>query len=172
MAVALLSHILHPHPQVPSKIELNEPFLGAVLVSPWLNFATDFPNAMAKEKTDYVSATVGKRWSEAFLGSSPKDNYNQPCMAEPSWFDGLESIVKDVLIEAGGGEMLIDGINEMAETLKRAHKNVMYLVTVSRLTSEAMWVELMRCSAECWSRGVYYGGQPWLQDQGRRIRCH
>jgi len=120
---------------------------------------------MAKEKTDYVSATVGKRWSEAFLGSSPKDNYNQPCMAEPSWFDGLEGIVKDMLIEAGGGEMMIDGIDEMAETLKRAHKNVRYLVTVSRLTSEAMWVTLTQCSAECWPRGVYHGGQSWVQDQ-------
>lgn len=136
MTVALFSHILHPHPEVPIKISLNEPLLGAVLISPWLNFSVDDPLALEKENTDYVSAKVGTRWSNAFLGSSPKDNYNQPSMAEASWFEGLEGIVKDILVEAGGGEMMVNGINEVVKSLRGAHKNITYLVTVSRPTLE------------------------------------
>jgi len=109
-----------------------------VLVSPWLNFSVDDPLAIEKESTDYVSAKVGTRWSNAFLGSSPKDNYNQPSMAESSWFEGLDGIVKDILVEAGGGEMMVNGINEVVKSLKGAHKNVSYFVTVSKLTFEAM----------------------------------
>jgi hypothetical protein len=33
MALSLISHLLHPHSDVP-KVDLNEPLAGAILISP------------------------------------------------------------------------------------------------------------------------------------------
>ena len=129
--MSLLSHILHPHPKVPTKIALNEPLAGAVLISPWLNFRTADETITSNATSDIVAVPVGTRWSAAFLGDSPKDNYNQPSMADPSWFQGLESAVRDILIWGGGGEILIASIREVVETLKGAHKGVIYVEEVS-----------------------------------------
>lgn len=127
LAAGLLSHILHPHPQVPAKISLNEPLAGAVLISPWLNFRTADETITSNAKTDIVGGSVGSRWSKAFLGDSPKDNYNQPCIADASWFSGLESVVKDILIWGGGGEVCISAIREMVVAIKGAHKTTEYV---------------------------------------------
>jgi len=129
--MSLLSHILHPHPQVPTKIVLDEPFAGAILISPWLNFRTADETITSNATSDLVAVPVGNRWSAAFLGNSPKDNYNQPSMADPSWFSGLESAVRDILIWGGGGEVLIAGIREIVATLKGAHKRIDYIEEVS-----------------------------------------
>ena len=128
--MALLSHLLHPHPAVPSKISLDEPLLGAVLMSPWINFRTEDEAITANAKTDMVAPRAGTRWSNAFLGDAPRDNYNQPCLADASWFSGLESVVKDVLVWGGGGEILIAGINEMVDSLNKAHSRIDYVVEV------------------------------------------
>jgi acetyl esterase/lipase len=43
LAVAVLSHVLHPYPEVTS-IKLQQPLLGAMLYSPWVGFNTDYPS--------------------------------------------------------------------------------------------------------------------------------
>lgn len=42
-------------------------------------------------------------------------------MADPKWWDGLDRIVKDILIWAGSAEILIDSIEVISKTLKEAH---------------------------------------------------
>ena len=51
-----------------------------------------------------------------------------PDLADPSWFDGLERLAKDVLVWGGGGEILIDSINALADKLKKAHPRVEVIV--------------------------------------------
>jgi acetyl esterase/lipase len=41
LAVAVLSHIPHPHPDV-APIKLQQPLLGTMLYSPWVSFKTDY----------------------------------------------------------------------------------------------------------------------------------
>ena len=48
------------------------------------------------------------------------DNYNQPILADLSWFNGLNLKVKDILVWGGGGEVLIDSIEAIGKKLKEA----------------------------------------------------
>lgn len=41
--------------------------------------------------------------------------------ADAAWFKDLSSIVKEILIWGGGGEVLIDSINVISKKLKDAH---------------------------------------------------
>jgi acetyl esterase/lipase len=60
-------------------------------------------------------------------GSKSLDNYNQPILADVSWFSGVESIVKDILIWGGGGEILIDSIDAFSKKLKEAYPKTEYV---------------------------------------------
>lgn len=137
MALSLISHLLHPHSDVP-KVDLNGPLAGALLVSPWTKFGTDDDSVKRNATSDYVTASASVRWSTSFLGkhssvscsrrsitdylsgSKSLDNYNQPILADVSWFSGIESKVKEILIWGGGGEVLIDSINVISKKLKEA----------------------------------------------------
>ena len=67
MALSLISHLLHPHPDV-EKVELSEPLAGAILVSPWVKFGTDDDSVKRNMTSDYVTAAAADRWSSAYLG--------------------------------------------------------------------------------------------------------
>jgi hypothetical protein len=54
MTMTLLSHILHPHPDISPKITLNEPLAGALLISPWAKFPTDDPSVKRNANSDMV----------------------------------------------------------------------------------------------------------------------
>lgn len=68
LALALISHLLHPHPEIASKITLSEPLAGAVLISPWTKFDTDDDSVKRNRTSDMVTATAADRWSSSFLG--------------------------------------------------------------------------------------------------------
>ena len=145
MALSLISHLLHPHSDV-SKVDLSEPLAGAILISPWVKFATDDDSVKRNGTSDYVTASAANRWSSSFLGtinhaihlplklvahilvgSKSLDNYNQPILADVSWFSGIESKVKDILIWGGGGEVLIDSIDAVSKKLKEAYPKTEYV---------------------------------------------
>jgi hypothetical protein len=54
MTMTLLSHVLHPHPDVSPKITLQEPLAGALLISPWAKFPTDDPSIQRNATSDMV----------------------------------------------------------------------------------------------------------------------
>jgi hypothetical protein len=70
MALSLLSHILHPHPQVADdlRIQLSGPLAGAILTSPWIKFPTDDDSATRNAGSDFVHKAAADRWASAFLG--------------------------------------------------------------------------------------------------------
>lgn len=39
LTLGLISHLLHPHPDVP-KVELSGPLATTILISPWVKFTT------------------------------------------------------------------------------------------------------------------------------------
>ncbi|KAK5114112.1 hypothetical protein LTR62_002681 [Meristemomyces frigidus] len=127
LALALISHILHPHPSVP-KLELKEPLAAALLISPWVTFVPDDECVRRNQRSDLVTPVAAKRWSSNFMGSTPTDNYTQPLDADSTWFSGLDNIAKDVLIYGGGGEILIDSIKSFAHKLQQAHPRVEVVV--------------------------------------------
>jgi hypothetical protein len=70
MALGLLSHILHPHPQFEDdlRIELSSPLAGAILTSPWVKFPTDDDSATRNAGSDFVCIPAADRWAAAFHG--------------------------------------------------------------------------------------------------------
>ncbi|KAH6698993.1 Alpha/Beta hydrolase protein [Leptodontidium sp. MPI-SDFR-AT-0119] len=125
LAVSLLSHITHPHPDtsIPRvTLPKNTPFLGLVLISPWISFDTTLPSFTENEFKDCVSQPGGKKWSGAFLGcvwphDGAKDNYNEALRAPADWWTGTP--VSEICILCGSEEVLRDGIVEFEAKLRR-----------------------------------------------------
>jgi acetyl esterase/lipase len=71
LALALLSHMLHPHPDLEDKlrIKLPSPLAGAILTSPWVKFPTDDSSVERNEGSDFICKGAVNRWSTAFLGT-------------------------------------------------------------------------------------------------------
>ncbi|TVY39921.1 Steryl acetyl hydrolase [Lachnellula subtilissima] len=139
LALALLSHISHPHPglhgvEVP-KVELgpgaesgsgssgaNEKLNGIVLISPWVSFNLTSASWDRNKYKDCLDKVAGQQWSSAFLNhpqplDAVSDYYNQAVTAPESWWEGAE--VESVLIVAGREEVLVDGITEFAGKFER-----------------------------------------------------
>ena len=120
MTLGLLSHILHPHPDV-TKVELSAPLSSAVLISPWVSFSTTDDSWNRNAKTDMLPKEAAYRWSSLFVGKKPADEYNEPIRADVNWWKGLDRIVSEILVWGGGGEVLIDSIEATAKILRTAH---------------------------------------------------
>jgi len=123
LSIALLSHISHPHPSTTlsiPKIEIQENFRAAVLISPWVSFDTSDDSFARNANKDCIGTVAGKQWSTAWLGEAwphtqISDNYNQGITAPASWWKDLR--VEKVLLVGGDEEVLIDGIKKFAGQL-------------------------------------------------------
>lgn len=115
LALAVLSHISHPHEAVPA-LELSRPLRGVLLLSPWVS-----PNTMSSSFTtnklkDTLVALVLDRWIDAFMGSAPPDNYNQPYRAPAEWWKDLRA--EEILVVAGAHEVLVDSIRDLGRRIE------------------------------------------------------
>lgn len=156
LALSLLSHILHPHsnPAVP-RVTLSEPFRAALLISPWVSFATDHPSYTRNAQSDTFDAVALDRWATAFLGSNKRegimmgDSYSEPLLAESSWWSGASKVVNDVLIWAGGAELFVDGIKLFADKFEKGwvsgggDRKSVKLVITPRNAHEEMIVDII-----------------------------
>ncbi|PNS20941.1 hypothetical protein CAC42_2872 [Sphaceloma murrayae] len=127
LALALFSHILHPHPQVPM-VKLDEPLAGALLISPWVEFHPRDKLFEANKHNDFLGEGVADKWSSAFLGSAKTDEYAQPALAGSDWFFDLPRVVNKIFVYGGSLEVLIGSINSMASKLQSVHPKMEYLV--------------------------------------------
>jgi len=131
LALGLMSHILHPHPnfQDTLRINLSSPLAGAILTSPWCKFPFEDESAFRNEGSDFVCRVGGERWSSAFMGTAQPDNYNQPYLASADWFSGLDKVVKGVFVWGGAHEVLVDSIDDIARKLKASFPETVYVRT-------------------------------------------
>ncbi|KAF2224898.1 Alpha/Beta hydrolase protein [Elsinoe ampelina] len=129
LASALLCHLLHPHPEV-EPVKLSEPLAGALLLSPWVEFIRADEHYRANMYNDMIGIKAARKWSSAFLGSAPNDNYTQPGTADASWFSGLPLVVSKIFVYGGALEVLIGSIIIFADKLRSAHPNVEFFVEV------------------------------------------
>ncbi|KAL6715469.1 hypothetical protein ACLMJK_006430 [Lecanora helva] len=128
LSIAILSHMLHPHPQIPPlNLEQGQKLGAAILLCPWASFSTDareWPSMGYNASSDYISAPSGNKWSSSFLGGQISDPYSEPLSADKSWWKGLDGIVEEILILGGGGEVLLDVIRELARRYEAVHPKV------------------------------------------------
>jgi acetyl esterase/lipase len=118
LILGLLSHIAHPHPEI-TPLSLPTKIHGVLLISPWCSpTRTDAPAFKINAQRDLFDACTLSRWSAAFLGSDSPfagDFYSEPILAAPEWWEPVADIVEEVLIWAGGNEVLVDGIVAFAD---------------------------------------------------------
>lgn len=117
LAIGVLSHLAHPHPDIPA-LTLPGKLHAALLISPWCSFNTHTPSYETNAERDCFDARPLQRWSTAFLGSDSPfagDFYNEPVTAPASWWEGTADVIEEVLIWAGGNEILLDGIEEFSK---------------------------------------------------------
>lgn len=69
LSLALLLHLLHPHPSLPTLPKLSAPLAGAVLISPWCKFATDDASFKRNAGSDMIAPAAVERWSNLFMGT-------------------------------------------------------------------------------------------------------
>jgi acetyl esterase/lipase len=117
LSLGVLSHLSHPHPDVPV-LNLPSKLHAALLISPWCSFNTNTPAFKTNAEKDMFDYRTLARWSGAFLGSDSPfagDFYNEPVLAAPSWWEATADVIEEVLIWAGGNEVLLDGIEEFSK---------------------------------------------------------
>jgi len=78
---------------------------------------------------------VNDLWYKSFLGGRARDGYNEPVAAEEGWWNGLEGVVGEVLVLAGGDEVLVDCIRVLGGRL--AVSSFLLCVCVCVYLSEA-----------------------------------
>jgi acetyl esterase/lipase len=112
LVLGVLSHISYPHPPIPL-LPVSSPFQGAILHSPWVLLSASSPSYTRNRFKDFMTGSTLTRWAAAYQGSAVPDAYNNPLVVAPEWWAGLQ--VRDVLIEAGSDEIMIDDIRAFAE---------------------------------------------------------
>ncbi|KAJ5972303.1 Alpha/beta hydrolase fold-3 [Penicillium vulpinum] len=117
LALALLSHLTHPHPQViVPRFSVDGPLGGAMLLSPWVDFGTDHASSIANAGKDLILAQSLNSWARVFLGQTTEDEYNCPAKAPVGWWKDIP--VSRIFVGAGGDEVLLDPIRQMVERMK------------------------------------------------------
>ena len=107
LTLAVLSHILHPHPEISPKLKPSGKFGGILLISPWVNFTKEDAIFVSNLENDIIGQHVGFRWGPNYRGgATQQDNYVEPVHAEAEWFRGNDGIVSKNWIWAGGAEVL------------------------------------------------------------------
>ena len=120
LAISLLSHLLHPYLDVPC-MSLPEPLRGAVLYSPWASFDTYYNSYMRNAVKDTLVPRVLRKWAGMYLGTVERDtdpgiitggnNYSEPLLANPPWWEGINNVVACVWIWGGENEVFIDSLH-------------------------------------------------------------
>ncbi|KAI1777476.1 Alpha/Beta hydrolase protein [Hypoxylon cercidicola] len=162
LALAVLSHMSHPHPTVSTLQGSGHNFKGVLLISPWVTFDQTAPSFKTNAQKDFVSVPLLKSMSEAFMGDAPRSNYNTPLDAPPDWWRDIRT--EKVLILAGGDEILKDDIQEFGEKLKKYNgKKVEVVVSPGECHDPPIAERLMRINGD--PGLVEMKLYQWVQDQ-------
>ncbi|KAJ6566879.1 Alpha/Beta hydrolase protein [Mycena capillaripes] len=131
LALQVLSHALHPHPDVP-ELHLASPFGGMYLFSPWVVWQKGSPAWKENEGIDYVPINlIPDDAAETLKWIGLPDTYRafaEPAKAPNSWFHGADKFIDRILVAAGGAECMRDDIVLLADVLREHHRNVELVV--------------------------------------------
>lgn len=123
LVAALLLHLAEPHPsgQVPS-ITISCPLRAALLISPWISFSTDSQSFLSNARSDYITVEAISHAISAYVGTGhEEDPYAQPIKGSMEcWTKAFDRAIDEMMIWAGGGEVLIDEISAFAGVIEKA----------------------------------------------------
>jgi acetyl esterase/lipase len=134
LVFSLLSHILHPHPDV-FALQLERPLGGALLISPWVSFRTDYPSFSSNATLDLLAPLALRKWSAMFFNkanaSDPEsdpgpvsgDAWTEASLNPSSWWHGMHQVVGDMFVWWGSHEVFVDPIRELESSFKAGWTN-------------------------------------------------
>lgn len=125
LTAQLLSHLLRPHPKV-EEVRIDEPLLGAFLVSPLLSARTDMSSFRDNDGIDMLSAQIVRLAVSDVLDGTDYEGekldgkgWAAPTDVDDSWFDGFSSICRNIYVTAGEQEVLRDQCTFFVERVSR-----------------------------------------------------
>jgi len=150
LALAVMSHILHPYRGIP-ELNLSEPLKGLMVMAPWVSFRTDWTSNKSNEWKDCITAKGLELWASAYKKDMPTplpdtDNYIEAVKAPASWWEGAK--VNDTLVLAGGEEILRDPVLEWAEKFKSVNPNTTVVVGKTEAHDEPIYAPMQFDSSE------------------------
>ncbi|GJJ15149.1 hypothetical protein Clacol_009424 [Clathrus columnatus] len=128
----IISHILHPYPSIPPLPTLSTPFLGILLISPWVTFGAPFSSNTVRKDRDYLTLDILQYWGSAAkegtaLLSAGEDGqaepggyWGEPMKATSDWWSGVDKIATNIFITSGEWEVLHDDIQQFGKAFKEA----------------------------------------------------
>lgn len=126
----LLGHLLHPHPEVKS-VQIDEPLLGAFLVSPLLSASTTTSSFKENDGIDMLSAySATLAVSDALESTDHKskgqvrEGWATPVDVDESWLDELSGICRNLYITVGQQEVLRDQGVLFADIVRRRNPDL------------------------------------------------
>lgn len=113
----VLSHVLHPHPSI-APVKLSEPLRGVILCSPVVCFNFDTARFRDSQIFEPAPASTLKVWVANYLWGGERDKWNEPLQAEVEWWNGLNDVVREMLITVAANEAMADDQLAMAAKIK------------------------------------------------------
>ncbi|KAG9834933.1 flavin-binding monooxygenase, partial [Aureobasidium melanogenum] len=141
LALALLSHLTHPHPNI-APINLgSESLKGMALISPWVTFSQEADAWKRNAYKDCLSPVAITTWTNEFLQQALQDNYNSPLTAPESWWATIP--VSEILVTGGEDEVLVDDIASMIKKLKTQDKAKVHSLIASKEPHDGPLLEMI-----------------------------
>lgn len=127
LALAVLLHLTHPHPEIDA-LPVPAPLRGVVAFAPWVSFGRDWPSLERNRYKDIIPREALERWARAYLGGREEgDSWSEPFRAPTEWWRGART--EQVLVLAGGDEILLSAVEEFVERFKVCFVRAGYGVT-------------------------------------------
>ncbi|KDR78323.1 hypothetical protein GALMADRAFT_245442 [Galerina marginata CBS 339.88] len=125
----VISHVLHPIEGVP-KLTLSAPLAGVYMMSPWATMGDDEIIYTNQHIGDMLDVPTGLYWAGKVLGPLPASAlpYLNANGAPPNWLEGVDKVVKRVLISVGGAEVLRDAVILYSKTFEKHHKDTTFFL--------------------------------------------
>ncbi|KAI2634648.1 alpha/beta-hydrolase [Xylaria nigripes] len=138
LAVQLLSHLLHPHPDI-EVVELKGPLLGVFTVSPWLTVRTDDVAFRENDGIDMLSAHIAEIGVIDILSGTKFEAERRQGKGwafaldvDESWLDGLGRILRSLYITVGQNEVFRSQGITFADIVRRRSPDVKLRLDLSK----------------------------------------
>lgn len=126
----ILSHILHPLEGTP-KLELSGPFGGALMISPWTKMVNQDNVLFANDGYgNFFDARTIIRWGSLVVHGVPESiiPYLEGNNTPENWLEGVDKLVKRIMITGGAAETLRFEIEKYAAIVEKHHKDVTLVI--------------------------------------------
>jgi len=117
LILSVISHILHPHPDIPP-LSLATPLAGVAIISPPARISHANAESFTRFKDiDILAASTCQHWTAlltehtSFGAELEAGNYwGEAAPAPESWWIGIGNVTRKMLVTAGEEEVLVDDI--------------------------------------------------------------